>query len=384
MATECTDLTVLDSHLGDRADPMYWLTEVLSCEGDPSPHTTSKVLDVLKRKALAHRLETLATSDTLSLSAMLDQAREVAIGLSPTNAEPPKELHQAAAAIVEAIVSGAPVVPTISTGFPEIDEQMGGGYADGRLYIIGARPGVGKSAWSMTSALRISKYHPVGFISCEMSGMELTIRALAQLAQINSLNIQSGDLDANQRRRLQEAAKELATRQLFYEDEVTSSLSAALKTIEEMADAGARVIVLDYIQLLSTGHDNRTQDLTTISRELKIITKRKSVALVTPSQLKRWGGKGDPPDPTLEDLRESGSIEQDADFVAFLHKKPVTEFPDENDPAERVTFMIRKNRHGNNGFDELLRFRGAFTEFLSHSDRDEERVANPSYWRSLS
>lgn len=378
-ATDSIDPTVLSAHLGDKADPVWWSALIVECE-DPTVATTLKVVDILKARALRTRLSRLLDDPNTSLETLVDQVRGVPIGLEPCLGRPPKQLRDQVSEVIHLLKTGKSPVETTPTGYVSLDGYLGGGYAPGRLYILGARPGVGKSAFTLSSMVRVSHHHPVGFISCEMTGDELAMRAIAQMAGVNGLDLQSGKLDGFQLEVVEAESKRFHDLNFLYEDEVTSSLTSALRTIDDMARSGAKVVVVDYIQLLTAGRDNRVQDLSVVSRELKLAAKRLHIAIVAPSQLRRWDRKGDPAPPGLQDLRESGSIEQDADFVGFLHPDPERDCPSTELASTAIDFLIRKNRSGTNDIDIPLRFLGPQTEFRCLNEQQDEAWRTDAYW----
>ncbi|RPI07753.1 MAG: replicative DNA helicase, partial [Acidobacteriales bacterium] len=260
----------------------------------------------------------------------------------------------------------------LSTGFKRFDE-LTGGLHPGELVILAGRPSMGKTALALNiaqyAAVRLKK--TVAVFSLEMSKEALLTRLLCSGARVDSHRFRLGYLDAEERRRLQAAASELVEAPLYIDDTSGSNLielHAKLRRLKAERPLG--LVVLDYLQLM-TGRgrfDNRVQEISALSRGLKLLAKELGVPMLVLSQLSRAPDMR-PGDhrPQLSDLRESGSIEQDADVVAFIFREEVYK-PDREDLRGQAELMLSKQRNGPTGKVNLV--------FLHHLTKFENRVSD--------
>ena len=229
----------------------------------------------------------------------------------------------------------------ILTGFADLDRWLEGGLCSGRLYILAARPGKGKTTLSTNIAMNLKKQkHRVLFFSQEMSAIEICKKSTAAELGIPYSRIMEGEITPSELEKIPD--------KFFYIDE---SPSLNINTLCNRARRAKRqhdikLIVIDYLQLSKGTKDyksNRTLEITEISRELKVLAKDLRIPVLALSQLNRGVESKDSPEPQLSDLRDSGSIEQDADTVMML-------FEVENKPAASEHYIkIAKNRHGKTG-----------------------------------
>jgi replicative DNA helicase len=231
-----------------------------------------------------------------------------------------------------------------------------GGFAPGRLYVVGARPAAGKTAFALQAALNLKRYGGVAFSSLEMSNEELQMRAIAYVLKIDQYRLQHRRLSTEDWEKI--ALKRQAWDELpLYIDERSSVTIAEIKAhARNVARKGPlAAVVVDYLQLVSSpaSNRNRTEVVSEISRELKIMAKQLKVPVIALSQLNRESENRQDPRPALKDLRESGAIEQDADVVILLHR-------DRTDPSA-LTMIVAKNRHGVTG-EADFEFIGKFSE----------------------
>ncbi len=252
----------------------------------------------------------------------------------------------------QGILSGLP------TGFRELD-RMTSGLQPTDLIVLAARPSVGKTSLALNIAQQIAfrEGRSVGFFSLEMSKEQLGFRVLCSEAEVDARKVRDGYASKEAMVRLVTAQTKIARTKFFIDD------SAAL-TVPEMRAKGQRLkrehgldlLVVDYIQLMA-GHgrfDNRTQEVSQISRGLKLLAKELRVPILALSQLSRQPEqrKGDQRKPQLADLRDSGSIEQDADLVIFLYRE---ELYDRNTERRGIAdVLIAKQRNGPTGDFEIV------------------------------
>lgn len=252
----------------------------------------------------------------------------------------------------------------VPTGYSALDNILSG-FQDSDLIILAARPSTGKTALSLDIARKAAVNHnvPIGFFSLEMSADQLTDRMLSAEAQVDSWRMRTGKgLTDDDFGRISIAMETLSKAPIYIDDKPGNSINQMRSTARRLkAEHGLGLIVVDYLQLMTTSkhHDSMVNQVTEISRSLKALARELEVPVIALSQLSRAvesrGGK-----PRLSDLRDSGSIEQDADVVMFLHK----ERNEDGVGRSQVTdVLIEKHRNGAVGFCQLF-FDDARTTFL--------------------
>jgi replicative DNA helicase len=257
-------------------------------------------------------------------------------------------------------------VKGISTGFTRFDEKTSGLHA-GDLFILAARPSMGKTALALNIAHHVATKvkRTVAIFSLEMSKESLLTRMLCATARVDSQKFRAGYLSAEERKRLQAAASSLVEAPLFIDDTAgvhLMDIHAKLRRLK--AEHGLGLVVVDYLQLMSGRgrFENRNQEISTISRGMKLLAKDLNVPVLVLSQLNRAPEtrQGDHR-PQLSDLRESGSIEQDADLVAFIFREEVYR-PNDDSLRGQAELILAKQRNGPVGKIELV-FLHEFTKF---------------------
>ncbi|MCB2095067.1 MAG: replicative DNA helicase [Rhodobacteraceae bacterium] len=283
----------------------------------------------------------------------------------------------------------------ISTGLADLDEKLGGLHPSD-LLILAGRPSMGKTSLATNIAFNIAKAHKrgklrdgsegsvnggvVGFFSLEMSSEQLAARILSEASQVPSENIRRGNLTEAEFRRFVEAAKALEASPLYIDDTPALPISqVAARARRLKRTRGLDVLMVDYLQLLrGSSRDNRVQEVSEITQGLKAIAKELNIPVVALSQLSRQVESRDDKRPQLSDLRESGSIEQDADVVMFVYRDEYyreREKPGDHELDKmaawkevmeqvhgRAEVIIGKQRHGPIGHVELS-FESQFTRF---------------------
>ncbi|MBR3236285.1 replicative DNA helicase [Candidatus Saccharibacteria bacterium] len=256
----------------------------------------------------------------------------------------------------------------LKTGFRDIDKKTAG-LQKGDLIIVGARPAMGKTTFAQNLAYNIASINKKGvlFFSMEMAANEIIDRMISDVSGVNNWNIRTGNLSDEEFQKIGDALGEMDEIPIYIDD--TSSMTIVElrnKARRAMHDHDIGVIIVDYLQLIS-GSDryagNRVQEVTEISRGLKILARELEIPVVALAQLSRSVAGRDDPRPVLSDLRESGSIEQDADLVMFLHRPDYYKQNDDDYVETHITeVLIAKHRHGAVGkvelyfHPELLRF----------------------------
>ena len=261
-------------------------------------------------------------------------------------------------------------VTGLSTGFVGLD-KITTGLHEGNLIILAARPAMGKTAL----ALNVAKYvatmerKPAVIFSLEMGAEELIERMLASEGMVPAYHLKTGNLSTDEWKRLVQAQNNLYDAPIFVDDtagiRISEIRSNARKLAQEMGGLG--VIIIDYLQLITGAQgENRQQIVSEISRELKILAKDLKVPVIALSQLSRAVEQRQDKRPMLADLRESGSIEQDADIVAFLYRDAYyqKEQADSQEANNVTELILEKNRHGSLGTVKLY-FHKEYTKFSS-------------------
>ncbi|MEM7645297.1 MAG: replicative DNA helicase [Pseudomonadota bacterium] len=239
----------------------------------------------------------------------------------------------------------------VETGFRPLD-KMTAGFQPGDMIIIAARPSMGKTAFSLNVALNASlhKKQKVAYFSVEMGKEQLMMRMLATEARVNMSDLRVGRIKDNDWPRLIDKASKLGEAQLFIDD--TSGISPQeirSKARRLKQQHGLDMILVDYLQImkLRTRIESREREVAEISRSLKAIAKELEVPVVALAQLNRGveGRTGESRKPVLSDLRESGSIEQDADLIMMLYREEYYE-PDNPEIKGQADLLVRKHRNG--------------------------------------
>lgn len=257
----------------------------------------------------------------------------------------------------------------LPTGFSEIDRCITG-LNPSDLVLIAARPAMGKSAFALNIAQHVAaEGGRVAFFSLEMSREQNVERMLSAQSRIENQNLRSGELKPDDWIKLAEAADTLSKYQIYLDDTAGITVPEIKARCRRLRSVD--LVVIDYLQLMSSGRriENRVQEVSEMTRGLKIMAKDLNVPVITLSQLSRGTEQRNGHRPQLSDLRESGSIEQDADIVMFLYRDDYYEQTGDN--HNQATCIIGKNRHGATG-DVELHWDGAHTEFTSvEKYRDE-------------
>jgi replicative DNA helicase len=249
----------------------------------------------------------------------------------------------------------------IPTGFKTLDKILSG-FQPSDLIVLAARPSMGKTALALSMAQKIAIESPkkrvVGIFSLEMSKEQLVDRLFCSVLGVDSWKLQHGKLDDKNFENMGEAMDKLSQASIFIDDSVGMSIpQLKAKARRLQMEHGLDMIILDYLQLMSTGtpayQGNRVQEISEISRSLKELGRELHVPILALSQLSRAVELRNPKIPQLSDLRESGAIEQDADVVLMLYRKDYYEENVSEDEAGVTEVFIRKHRNGPTGKVEL-------------------------------
>lgn len=255
-----------------------------------------------------------------------------------------------------------------STGFTDFDQITTGLHED-NLIIIAARPAMGKTAFALNIAQNVAKNSDkaVAIFSLEMGAESLVERMLSAEGLIPSYHVRTGNLTESEWRRMISAQERLARGKIFIDDTAGIKISEIRSKAKKLAqeNGGLGLIVIDYLQLIEgRGRENRQQEVSEISRQLKTIAKELKVPVIALSQLSRGVDQRNDKRPILSDLRESGSIEQDADIVAFLYREAYYKRDEQEEPDNVTELILEKNRQGSLGTVQLY-FHKEYAKFAN-------------------
>ncbi|MBR6532542.1 replicative DNA helicase [Candidatus Saccharibacteria bacterium] len=288
--------------------------------------------------------------------------------LIKTDYTPMDELLADALERIEDLRKNKGALRGLKSGFRDLDNKTAG-FQKGDLVIVGARPAMGKTTFAQNIAYNIAKYNNKGvlFFSMEMAANEIIERIISDVSGVDNWHIRTGNISDEEFNRVTDAMGELDDLPLYIDD--TSSMNIMElrnKARRAMHDHDVGIIIIDYLQLIQGTNryaGNRVQEVSEVSRGLKILARELKVPVIALAQLSRNVTGRDDPRPVLSDLRDSGSIEQDADLVVFLHRPDYYKIHDDNYEDTHITeLIIAKHRHGAVGkvelyfHPELLRF----------------------------
>ncbi len=244
----------------------------------------------------------------------------------------------------------------VPMGFRDLDKILGG-LQNSDLIIVAARPGMGKTSMALTMALNAAKYHKkcVAIFSLEMSNEQLVQRLLSQEARVNSQHLRLGQIREEEWGRIAQASGTLSECALYIDDSATlSPFELRTKARRLHAKNSIDLLIVDYMQLMHGGgksSENRVQEISLISRSLKQLARELRIPVVALSQLSRQVENRADKRPQLSDLRESGSIEQDADVVMFVYREDM--YQEDSERQNIAEIIISKHRHGPTGSVDL-------------------------------
>lgn len=357
---------------GDPADPvtvaaeLHRRGELLRLGGAPYLHTliatvptaanAAHYAEIVAEKALLRRLVEAGTrivqlgyhgEDADDAAAVVERAR-ASLDAVATTAQGDVQVHEVDDLAERALLRYADKAkPGLSTGCPDLDAVLAGGLRPGTLTVIGARPGVGKTAAGIGIAVHAAlQGHGALFVSLEMTEAELMDRVIANLASVRLIHLIRHTLGDSEWSAVQKAVDRLASVPLAVVDNPTLGLTAIRSIARDRTRtaAGLSLLVIDYLSLMQPANPraDRHEQVAAMSRGLKLLAKELHVPVIALHQLNRESEKRVGKKPQLSDLRESGAVEADADNVWLLHR------PDEpDDPRQgEIDFIVAKNRQG--------------------------------------
>lgn len=366
----------------------------------PSAANLQYYLDIVRDKYLLRKL--LSTcSDIASriydhegeVEKLMDEVESEILRISESSvgaaSSTIKDLVNKAISKIEEYHQNQGMLTGLSTGFPDMD-KMTTGLHGGEMIVIAARPSMGKTSLAMNIAesVALDQKIPVGVFSLEMTAESLVLRMLCSRSRVNLRSIREGFLAERDFPKLTGAAGKLAAAPLFIDDSSgLSILQLRAKARRMWQQYGIKLFVIDYLQLLNSTSrraENRQQEIADISSGIKSLAKELDVPVIVLSQLNRELEKRGPGErPRMSDLRESGSIEQDADLIALLFKESKGKDGDDDNSNELeqdavpVKLFIAKQRNGPTG-DVDLTFLKSFTRFESAAKVSAEDIPTDS------
>ena len=281
--------------------------------------------------------------------------------------------------MIEAAIANEGNITGVPTGFTDLDNILTGLHGS-ELILVAARPAMGKTAFvlNIASHVAMKKRIPVALFSLEMGQEQLATRIIALDSMVDSQNIRIGRLSDDELEKVAESADRLAASPMMIDDTpavtVAEVRAKCRKTKQQYGDLG--LIIIDYLQLMSGGGrtESRQQEVADISRSLKGLAKELDVPIIALSQLSRAVEARDDHKPRMSDLRESGSIEQDADVVMFIYRDEYYN-PDTTTKPGTAEIIIGKQRSGATGSIDLA-WIGKYTKF-ANKERAKKKMQEP-------
>ena len=331
----------------------------------------------------AGRIAGIGYDDSADLDGSIDKAEQALFSVSQKRVSsgfaPLNSLLHSAYDRLDYLHQHRGEISGIRTGFADLD-TLTTGLQKSDLIILAARPSIGKTSLALNfaehAALREGK--TVGIFSLEMSKEQLVLRLLSSVSSIDSQRLRTGFLEEMDFARIAPAMNALSEASLYIDDTPNiTTMELRTKARRLQAEAGLDLVIVDYLQLMqsstTTKDANRVQEVSEITRGLKALARELKVPVLALSQLSRQPEMRESKEPRLSDLRESGSIEQDADLVMFLWREKERGSDDSHTEGEVVKLKLAKHRNGPTGEVDLW-FRKAQTRFVSYAGNRYEAV----------
>lgn len=314
-----------------------------------------------------------ANNPDIPISEMVEEAEKSILNVSKTRRTTEfrsvQEVLTKTQEDLEKLAQNKGKVTGLTTGLIDLD-NLTNGFSPTQLVIIAARPAVGKTAFALNIACAAAKNTKknIAIFSLEMPAEQLIMRMISSLGQIDNKKLQTGRMENEDWRRINEAISQLADTNIYFHDAggvTASEIKAKCRRLSTQGE-GLGLVIIDYLQLIDSSSKysgSRQQEVSEISRSLKTMALELEVPVIALSQLSRSVEKREDKKPVLSDLRESGSIEQDADIVAALHAPEVEAPPDDTLPVP-IQLIILKHRNGPIATIDML-FKKRTSTFLS-------------------
>jgi replicative DNA helicase len=352
------------------------LTSKIASSANIEYHARIVLQKFIQRELIRFSSETIESSydDSIDVFVLLDDAEKKLFAIADENIkkDPAKagSLIHDAIKQVEAARTRKTGITGVPSGFTELD-RLTSGWQNSDLIILAARPSMGKTAFAVTLARNaaIDFGYPVAVFSLEMSNLQLAQRLISSETELSLSKLRKGELEDYEFEQLTSKVSKLSDAPLYIDDTAALSvfeLRAKARRLKENHDI--KMIVIDYLQLMTSGNDNmrgnREQEISSISRALKSLAKELNIPIIALSQLSRAvEQRGGAKRPQLSDLRESGAIEQDADMVLFVYREDYYEMDDPESIPGMAEIIISKHRNG--PLDSVhLKFQKEFAKFV--------------------
>ena len=365
-----------------------YLTEVIDSVATAA--NLDYYINIIKEKAIVRNLINTATDivteayeEEDNVTSLLDTAEknilDVVRSRQTSEFVPISEALRSAQEQLEYLAQNKSTISGLETGFIDLDKATSGLH-DGEMIVIAARPGMGKTAFALNIATHaaMTTKKAIAIFNLEMSKEQLVNRMLSALGGIEGKKLQNGQMMQTDWKKYNEAMSQLADTNMYIEDNagITSSdIRAKCRRLASKPE-GLGLVIIDYLQLLTLGGkrpDSRQQEVSDISRSIKTMAMELKVPVIALAQLSRNAEKRENNEPMLADLRESGSIEQDADIVMFINRKDYYKAKEQlgkNDNAE-TDIIIAKHRKGGTGKFTVL-FEPTMMNFKNYISIKEE------------
>lgn len=385
------DLTTVTEELSNHGwlkqiGDVEYLTEVINSV--PTAANVDEYIKIVNEKAILRRLIEEATNiatdgynATEELGEILDKAEKKILNVVKTRKGTEFRTIQDVLAKTQAdldkLSKAKGEITGLVTGYYDLDKVTSGLHPN-ELIIIAARPAMGKTAFALNLATNIAEQNQVSvaLFNMEMGAEQLAIRMLSSAGQIDGYKLKSGKLEHNDWKRINEAVSRLSETKIYMDDTPGMTIGEIRAKCRRLASSedGLGIVIIDYLQLISGSarySGNRQQEVSEISRSLKTLAMELNIPVIALAQLSRSVEGRDDKRPLLSDLRESGSIEQDADIVAFLYREDYyTKQVSIDENTSKSEFIIAKHRNGPTTTIDLV-FRRNTSTFVNMTNREE-------------
>jgi len=373
-----TDELDLMGQLAEVGGPAYLAALVNNVPTSLHAESYGRIVEVnaIRRRMIsaANQIAKLAYQEDSSIDTVMDEAEKAVFGISERrltrDLQPIQQVLSEFYDRIDQLATRSEEVYGVPTGFVDLDRLLGG-LQPSDLLIIAGRPGSGKTAFMLSAAKNAAQIHKkhVAIFSLEMSNEQLVQRLIAQETGIESQRLRSGKLDEEDWPLLTHAIEVLSDTRVFLDDTPSlTPLQLRTKCRRLHLEYRLDLILVDYLQLMSSGtrSENRVQEVSYISRNLKVLARELNVPVIAAAQLSRAIEQRADKEPQLSDLRESGSLEQDSDIVMFIHRPELYE----RDTLKKNLAQIKvaKHRNGPTGTIELI-FRSNLAKFENAATR---------------
>ena len=390
------DITTLTSELKDQnilneVGGVEYLSEIL--EQTPTAANIDYYIKIVEDKSIlrnlineATEIATLGYTNEFSVTETLDKAESKILNVVKNRKSSEfKQMPEVLSNIqenLEKLANRKGKISGISSGFYDLD-YLTDGFHENELIIIAARPAMGKTALALNIATNVALKSKKSVIiyTLEMRAEQLATRMISSLGQIEAKKLQNGSLATKDWQRINEAMSQLSESNIYIDDSPGVTIGDIKAKSRRIAcqDENLGLILIDYLTLISSNgryQGNRQQEVSEISRALKTLALELKIPVVTLAQLSRTPELREDKRPVLSDLRESGSIEQDADVVAFIYRDDYYNKEAKiDDNMSKTEIILRKNRNGRIGTAELL-FKKNTLSFMNYKNNEKEGNSN--------